>query len=115
PTLFRSERVPLEDGAVDAAIATWVLQYTDDPVMAVRELARVARTRVIIVQAAPANDLVDIYNEEARVAGLERADHGWLLARATGVLEGAGFAIAETRVVATPCRAPAGGAAEMAD
>jgi SAM-dependent methyltransferase len=111
----RAESVPLEDGAVDAAIATWVLQYTDDPVQAVRELARIARTRVVIVQAAPANDLVDVYNEEARVAGLGRADHGWLLARATEVLEGAGFAIAETRVVPTPCRAPAGGAAEMAD
>jgi SAM-dependent methyltransferase len=111
----RAERVPLEDGAVDAAIATWVLQYTDDPVQAVRELARIARTRVVIVQAAPANDLVDVYNEESRVAGLGRADHAWLLARATEILEDAGFAIAERRVVPTPCRAPAGGAAEMAD
>jgi SAM-dependent methyltransferase len=110
----RAERVPLGDGAVDAAIATWVLQYTDDPVQAVRELARVARTRVVIVQAAAENDLVDVYNEEARVAGLPRAEHAWLLAHATEVLEAAGYAC-ETSVLPTPVRMPRGGAGEMAD
>lgn len=110
----RAENVPLADGAVDTAIATWVLQYTDDPVRAVRELARIARRRVAIVQAAPANDLVDVYNEEARFAGLASADHAWLLERATDVLEGVGYEI-EMRVVATPCAVPAGGAREMAD
>ncbi|HUQ00964.1 MAG TPA: methyltransferase domain-containing protein, partial [Kofleriaceae bacterium] len=110
----RAERVPLGDGAVEAAIATWVLQYTDDPVQAVRELARVARTRVVIVQAAARNDLVDVYNEEARVAGLPRADHGWLLAKATEVLDAAGYAC-ETRVLPTPVAMPRGGVSEMAD
>jgi hypothetical protein len=110
----RAEKVPLGDGAADAAMATWVLQYTDDPVAAVRELARVARTRVVIVQAAPRNDLVDVYDEEARVAGLPRAHHGWLLARATEVLEAAGYAC-ETSVLPTPVAMPAGGAREMAD
>jgi SAM-dependent methyltransferase len=110
----RAEHVPLSDGAADAAIATWVLQYTADPVAAVRELVRVARTRVVIVQAAPGNDLVDVYNEEARVAGLPRAHHGWLLARAAEVLEAAGYACTTT-VLPTPVRTPAGGARELAD
>lgn len=110
----RAERVPLGNGAVDTAMATWVLQYTDDPVAAVRELVRIARTRVVIVQAAPQNDLVDVYNEEARVAGLAHAHHGWLLARATEVLEAAGYVV-ETSVLPTPVAMPAGGPREMAD
>ncbi|MBZ0233885.1 MAG: class I SAM-dependent methyltransferase [Deltaproteobacteria bacterium] len=110
----RAERVPLGEGAVDAAMATWVLQYTEDPVQAVRELARVARTRVVIVQAAARNDLVDVYNEEAQVAGLACAHHGWLLARAREVLEERGFAV-ESSVVPTPVAAPPGGAAQLAE
>ena len=78
----RAEAVPLPDGAADAVIATWVLQYCDDPVRAIDELARVARRRVCIVQAAPGNDLVAIYNLEAAIAGLGPAHHGWLLATA---------------------------------
>lgn len=90
----RAEAVPLPDGAADAAIATWVLQYCDDPARAVDELARVARHRVCIVQAAPSNDLVAIYNLEAAVAGLPPAHHGWLLATAAERLAAAGFAVA---------------------
>ena len=112
----RAERVPLADGAVDAAMATWVLQYTDDPAAAVRELARIARTRVVIVQAAPPprNDLVAVYTVEAAVAGLPRAHHGWLLARAAATLEAAGWTV-ELRAVASTVAAPDGGAAELAD
>lgn len=87
----RAEALPLLDGFADAALATWVLQYCDDPVRAVDELARVARRCVVIVQAAPTNDLVDIYNLEARVAGLRPAHHGWLLARAASRLREAGY------------------------
>jgi SAM-dependent methyltransferase len=94
----RAEAVPLPDGAADAAIATWVLQYCDDPLAAVRELARVARRRVAIVQAAPDNDLVEIYNREADVAGVPRAHHGWLLAHAAAILEATGFTVELARV-----------------
>ncbi|HET7505609.1 MAG TPA: class I SAM-dependent methyltransferase [Kofleriaceae bacterium] len=103
----RAEALPLHDGASDAAIATWVLQYTDDPARAVDELARVARRRVVIVQAAPGNDLVEIYNRQARVAGLPPAHHGWLLALAAARLEAAGFAVSLARVAtAVPGRDP---------
>ncbi|MEZ4403672.1 MAG: methyltransferase domain-containing protein [Kofleriaceae bacterium] len=97
----RAEAVPVPAAAADAAIATWVLQYTDDPGAAVDELARVARQRVVIVQAAPGNDLVDVYNAEAGVAGLPPAHHGWLLALAAERLAAAGFVIELTRVAAT--------------
>ncbi len=110
----RAERVPLADGAVDGAMATWVLQYTDDPDAAVRELARVARKRVVIVQAGPRNDLVEVFNAECAVAGLPRAHHGWLLARAVGILEAAGWTV-ELSAVATTVAAPDGGATELAD
>jgi len=79
----RAEALPLGDRSIDAAIATWVLQYCDDPLRAVDEMARVARRRVVIVQAAPENDLVEIYNREAEIAGQPRAHHGYLLSHAT--------------------------------
>jgi SAM-dependent methyltransferase len=94
----RAESVPFGDREADAAIATWVLQYCDDPMRAVRELARVARRRVVIVQAAPGNDLVEIYNREAAIAGLPPAHHGWLLANAAEILEAAGFVVMLERV-----------------
>jgi ubiquinone/menaquinone biosynthesis C-methylase UbiE len=89
----RAEQLPLGDGEVDAAIATWVLQYTDDPMLAIDELARVARRRIVIVQAAPTNDLVDIYNREAAIAGHRPAHHGWLLAEAADRLAARGYLV----------------------
>jgi SAM-dependent methyltransferase len=110
----RAEALPLADRAHDAAIATWVLQYTDDPARAVDELARVARRRVVIVQAAPGNDLVAIYNREAAVAELPSAHHGYLLAEAAERLERAGFAVMLERV-AIPLPATQNEAAAIAD
>ncbi len=109
----RAEAVPLPDRSTEAAIATWVLQYCDDPRTAIDELARIARHRVVIIQAAPGNDLVEIYNREAAVARLPPAHHGWLLAEAANRLEAAGFAVTLERI-AIPVRAPAGGAAQLA-
>ena len=100
----RAEALPLGDRSIDAAIATWVLQYCDDPLRAVDEMARVARRRVVIVQAAPENDLVEIYNREAEIAGQPRAHHGYLLSHATTRLELAGFRVTLERV-AIPVRA----------
>ena len=94
----RAEALPLADHACDASIATWVLQYTDDPMRAVDELARVARRRVVLVQAAPSNELVEVYNREAAIAGLPPAHHGWLLAGAATRLEVAGFTVTLERV-----------------
>jgi SAM-dependent methyltransferase len=93
----RGEALPVADGAFDAVMATWVLQYTHDPFVAVAEMARACADtpggRVVLVQAAPGNQMVDLYNVEAKVAGLPRAHHGWLLAGAIDVLEMRGFAI----------------------
>jgi SAM-dependent methyltransferase len=89
----RAEALPFADRAFDAAIATWVLQYTDDPARAVDELARVARRRVVIVQAAPTNDLVTAYNQQAALAGLPAAHHGYLLTLAAERLAAAGFLV----------------------
>jgi SAM-dependent methyltransferase len=99
----RAEALPMGDQLNDAAIATWVLQYCDDPLRAIDELARIARRCVVIVQAAPNNDLVEVYNLEADVAGLPRADHAWLLRNAEARLQAAGF---DTRIehVAIPVR-----------
>lgn len=98
----RIEALPLEDRSHDAALATWVLQYTDDPQRAVRELARVARRRVVIVQGAPSNELIDIYNIEARVVGASLGHHGLLVSGAAEILEQAGFSIVLTHVP-IPC------------
>jgi SAM-dependent methyltransferase len=109
----RAEAIPVPDGGADAAVATWVLQYTDDPRRAVAELARVARRRVVLIQAAPDNELVAIYNREAAIADLPAAHHGWLLALAAQVLEDAGFTVTLARV-AIPVRVPdAGDVADM--
>jgi SAM-dependent methyltransferase len=112
----RAEALPVRDGAVDAAVATWVLQYCDDPFAAVRELARVVGPRgvVAIVLAAPGNDLVEVYNDEAGVAGLPPAHHGWLVAGAAEVLAEAGFVVALERL-AIPMRAAPEEAQEIAD
>lgn len=103
----RIEALPLADHAYDAALASWVLQYTDDPLRAVGELARVARRRVVIVQGAPSNQLVGVYNVEAAIAGGAAAHHGFLLASAAELLERAGYAV-ELAHVPIACRSPAG-------
>ena len=109
----RAESLPLEDRSVDAAIMTWVLQYTYDPLTAIEELARVASRKICIVQAAPNNDLVTIYNREAVVAGQPPAHHGWLLVEAATRLEEAGFDVALAHVPVA-VRGPAGGARSLA-
>ncbi len=110
----RAEAVPLGDGGADAALACWVLQYTGDPIAAVDELERVARRCVAIVQAAPGNDLVEIYNRAAEAAGAPRAHHGWLLSLAASRLELAGLKVT-LEPVSIPVRSPAGGARQLAE
>ncbi len=99
----RIEALPLADRSYDAALATWVLQYTDDPMRAVAELARVARRRVVIVQGSPDNELIEVWNVEAAIAGIPHAHHGFLLAGAAELLEREGFTVELTHVpVAVP-------------
>ncbi len=50
PILFDGRVLPLADGAVDVCLLIHVLSYTDDPSAILREAARVANRRVIVVQ-----------------------------------------------------------------
>jgi|CZKU01.1.fsa_nt_gi SAM-dependent methyltransferase len=91
----KAEAIPLPDGVFDGALAAWVLQYADDPSRAIRELARVCRrtpgTRAVVVQAAPMNDLVRLYNVCARALGQPESHHGYLLDLASRVLDELGL------------------------
>ncbi|MFE1415594.1 class I SAM-dependent methyltransferase [Streptomyces sp. NPDC058746] len=99
-----AEQLPVRDGAFDAAVATWVLHYTDDPDAAVTEMARaVDRThpeaRIVLVQGAPDNQLIALWNRTCAELTGEPHDHqGLLLTRAAHVLAAHGFTdIAFTR------------------
>lgn len=100
----RAEQLPLEEAEFDAALATWVLHYTDDPDQAVAELARTVdpthpAAKVIIVQGAPDNELISLWNRTCAALIGEAHDHqGYLLTRAAQVLAERGFGdIAFTR------------------
>jgi SAM-dependent methyltransferase len=94
----RAERLPLADASVDAAVATWLLHYTDDPRAAAGELARIVdrahpAARVVLVQGAPDNEIVGLWNRVCAPLLGEPADHqGYLLSQAAEVLAGQGFA-----------------------
>src|SRR5439155_9834268 len=45
----RAEALPLDDGAVDAAMACVTIHHWDDPVAGLRELRRVARGPVVVL------------------------------------------------------------------
>ena len=98
-----AEALPFPDQSFDAALATWVLQYTASPERAVAELARVCQrvpgARVLLVQAAPWNQLVTLYNVCAKGLGLLPAHHGFLLASAASVLSRVGFSDISLSVV----------------
>jgi len=89
------DALPFADQSFDATLATWVLQYTSSPERAVAELARVCKrapgARVLLIQAAPWNQLVALYNVCAKGLGRGAAHHGFLLAKAASVLHQAGF------------------------
>ncbi len=92
-----AERLPLGDAKFDAAVATWVLHYTDDPVTAVAEMARTVdreapEARIVLVQGAPDNELIDLWNRTcAPLLGEPRDHQGYLLTRAAHVLAERGF------------------------
>ncbi|MET9291015.1 methyltransferase domain-containing protein [Streptomyces sp. NPDC003077] len=93
----RAEGLPVADGAFDAAVATWVLHYTDDPDAAVAEMARVVdpthpEAKVVLVQGAPDNELIALWNRNCAALTGEPPDHqGHLLTRAARVLARRGF------------------------
>ncbi|MFD9725445.1 methyltransferase domain-containing protein [Streptomyces sp. NPDC059072] len=93
----RAEHLPLSDGEFDAALATWVLHYTDDPDAAVTEMARTVdrahpEAKVVLVQGAPDNELIALWNRACAPLLGEAPDHqGHLLTRAARLLASRGF------------------------
>ncbi|MBN1942519.1 MAG: STAS domain-containing protein [Phycisphaerae bacterium] len=55
-TLYDGETIPLENNAHDAALLINVLNRHDDPLPILREIMRVARSRLIIIEAVCFND-----------------------------------------------------------
>lgn len=49
----RAERLPLDSGSFDAAMAMATIHHWDDPVAGLRELRRVARERVVVLTFDP--------------------------------------------------------------
>lgn len=49
----RSEALPFVDGAVDACTAFWTVHHWSDPAAGLREMKRVARRRVILMNYLP--------------------------------------------------------------
>ncbi|MDH6133396.1 SAM-dependent methyltransferase [Kitasatospora sp. MAA4] len=92
-----AEQLPLADASVDAAVATWMLHYADDPQAAVAELARVVdpahpEAKVVLVQGSPDNELIDLWNRVCAPLTGEQPDHqGQLLTLAARTLAEHGF------------------------
>jgi len=48
--LYDGEHMPFEDGAFDTSIAMYVLHHTRDPAGVLREMKRVSRKRIVLVE-----------------------------------------------------------------
>lgn len=53
PVLFDGARLPFADRAFDACLLAFVLSYADDPAALLREAARVASRRILVLQSIP--------------------------------------------------------------
>ncbi|KAM3475714.1 hypothetical protein MY8738_007276 [Beauveria namnaoensis] len=99
----RAEDIPYEEGTFDAVVACWILHYVDDLEKSLTEMARVVdakapNARIVIVQGAPDNEVVNLINRVcapiAETAGLQGSayDHqGYLLAQCARVFSKHGF------------------------
>ncbi|MEZ7129043.1 methyltransferase domain-containing protein [Nonomuraea sp. AD125B] len=92
-----AESLPLQDASVEAVTAAWILHYCDDPDTAVAEMARILdrshpHAKAILVQGAPDNQVVGLWNQVcAPLLGLQPDHQGFLLTRAARVLAGRGL------------------------
>ncbi|MFE2247038.1 methyltransferase domain-containing protein [Streptomyces lavendulae] len=92
-----AEQLPFKDAQFDATVATWVLHYTDDPAAAVAEMARTVdrahpEAKVVLVQGAPDNELIELWNRAcAPLIGEPRDHQGYLLTLAADILAERGF------------------------
>ena len=53
PVLFDGARLPFADRDFEACLLAFVLSYTDDPAVLLREAGRVASRRVLVLQSSP--------------------------------------------------------------
>lgn len=93
----RAEQLPIDEAdKFDFVLATWVLQYTDDPRRAVQEMVRAVDAEkgvICLVQAHPDNPVLLSYNRCSMFLGRPVADHGFLLSLAANELEEAGYQV----------------------
>lgn len=94
-----AENIPFPDGTFDAVVAMWVLHYVDDLEKSLQEMVRVAdrsapNARLVIVQGAPDNEVIDLMNSVCAPISAEnrRPNHqGFLLRAAAEVFTKYGF------------------------
>ncbi|KAM5430445.1 hypothetical protein McanCB56680_007208 [Microsporum canis] len=114
-----AEKLPFEDNKFDAAVALWILHYVDDLEQSLAEMARVVdptapNARIVIVQGAPDNEVVNLINkacasiaQEGMLPGESAIDHqGFLLATAARVFTRHGFGDVSVARVDAHCNFP---------
>lgn len=93
----RAEALPFPDHCFDAVLTTWVLPYVQDLQQALHEIARVCDptnpdATIVVLAAAPDNELVHLLNKACLPLAAEPPDHqGFLLAEAARVFSKHGF------------------------
>ena len=108
--LGSGENLPFADRTFDGALATWVLQYSNNPAQCITEMVRVCQQKpeatIILIQAAPWNQVAQLLNDCAGLVGKPLTDHGYLLALAASILEQQDFAKIEMHPVKIPLNFP---------
>ncbi|PQE15055.1 Methyltransferase type 11 protein [Rutstroemia sp. NJR-2017a BVV2] len=112
-----AEAMPYGDRKFDAVVAMWILHYVDDLEKSLTEMVRVVdpaapNARIVIVQGAPDNDVINLINETcgpivARDTDAPTIDHqGFLLAKACDVFTAHGFGDISLERVNAYCNFP---------
>lgn len=106
-----AERLPFADDTFDAVVISGALYLVADPVAVLREMARVCRGRVLVLEASPGMDWRSVIHPRSGLGLKERTDFAlWLVAmrmarrfgqqELQGVLERAGLGMARVDAVA---------------
>lgn len=112
-----AENLPYGDNTFDAAVALWILHYVDDLEKSLAEMARVVdptapNSRLVIVQGAPDNEVVNLINKACAPIAAQNMegsaiDHqGLLLATAARVFTRHGFGDISLERVDAHCNFP---------
>jgi SAM-dependent methyltransferase len=112
-----AESLPFGDKTFDAVVALWILHYVDDLEKSLTEMVRVVNpsaphARIVIVQGAPDNEVVNFINEACAPIAEERmtssaVDHqGMLLETASRTFTRLGFGDITLKRVSVSCGFP---------